>query len=71
MFVAGRQVHKMVEYMLSMCDSPQTLLSAMKGLGQLSNIVLHRFEPFLEDAAAVALIALQSSDEPQKSVTTV
>lgn len=65
-FVAGTQVRQMVEYMLSMCATPQVLVNAMKGLGQLSNVVLDRFAPFMDDVGAVALRALTDGVETHR-----
>lgn len=62
-FVAGNHVQYMVKHMLKMCNVQEVLVDAMKGLGQLSNVVLDRFAPFLEETGQVALGVMNTGVE--------
>jgi len=41
-------------------------ISAFDGLGGLSNVVLDRFEPFLDEVGGVALEALKDGTQPDE-----
>jgi hypothetical protein len=52
--------------MLGLSTIPGLKNYAFEGLGGLSNVVLDRFEPFLEEVGGIALEALKDGSRPNE-----
>ena len=63
-FVNGKQVAESIEFMLDLHGETELQVSALDGVGWLSNVVLDQFEPFLPRTAKVALDILENSTTP-------
>ncbi|WWC66185.1 uncharacterized protein I206_100086 [Kwoniella pini CBS 10737] len=56
-----------INFMLGLTDSPEQGLrvASLQGLGQVASVVLHRFEPFLQEVGKTAIRVLKDQKTPK------
>lgn len=64
-FVSGTQVAQSIDFMLDLHGESELQVSALDGVGGLSNVVLDQFQPFLPRTATTALDILENSTNPE------